>query len=187
MTPSRIGLMAVMVPGVRPTMAFASVPTASILSFTRLTATMEGSLSTMPWPRANTQVFAVPRSMARSFEKIANVPNTEASSLKTVQLHGNTRRCTATVALCLPFYRRVPRKTCVVKARKLMANRDRTSGDDDRMDLDDPLGIAREPVARDDRIRASSDEDSARRRRRRALGEDVEESDLGLGDLDDDP
>jgi hypothetical protein len=68
-----------------------------------------------------------------------------------------------------------------------MDNRDRTSGDDDRMDLDDPLGIAREPVARDDRIRASSDEDSARRRRRRALGEDAEESDMGLGDMDDDP
>jgi len=72
------------------------------------------------------------------------------------------------------------------KVRQLMDNRDRTSGDD-RMDLDDPLGIAREPVTRDDRIRASIDEDSARRRRRRALGEDIEESDLGLGDLDDDP
>ena len=69
-----------------------------------------------------------------------------------------------------------------------MDNRDRTSGDDDRMDLDDPLGIAREPVTKDDRIRASSDEDSVRRRRRRALGEDAaEESRLGLGDLDDDP
>ena len=69
-----------------------------------------------------------------------------------------------------------------------MDNRDRTSGDDDRMDLDDPLGIAREPVTKDDRIRASSDEDSVRRRRRRALGEDAaEESRMGLGDLDDDP
>jgi hypothetical protein len=66
-----------------------------------------------------------------------------------------------------------------------MDNRDRTP--DDRMELDDPLGIAREPVTKDDRIRASSDEDSARRRRRRALGEDTEESAMGLGDLDDDP
>jgi hypothetical protein len=67
-------------------------------------------------------------------------------------------------------------------------DKDRTSGDDDRMDLDDPLGIAREPVTKDDRIRASSDEDSVRRRRRRALGEDAsEESRMGLGDLDDDP
>jgi hypothetical protein len=69
--------------------------------------------------------------------------------------------------------------------RKLMDNRDRTP--DDRIDLEDPLGIAREPVTKDDRIRASSDADSVRRRRRRALGEDVEESQMGLGDLDDDP
>ena len=67
-----------------------------------------------------------------------------------------------------------------------MDNRDRSSGED-RMDLDDPLGIAREPVSKDDRIRASGDEDSVRRRRRRALGEDVEESSMGLGDLDEDP
>ena len=68
-----------------------------------------------------------------------------------------------------------------------MDNRDRNSGED-RMDLDDPLGIAREPVTKDDRIRASGDEDSVRRRRRRALGEDApEESRMGLGDLDDDP
>ena len=67
-----------------------------------------------------------------------------------------------------------------------MDNRDRTPGDD-RIDLEDPLGIAREPVPKDDRIRASSDEDSSRRRRRRALGEDVEEGATGLGDLDDDP
>ena len=67
-----------------------------------------------------------------------------------------------------------------------MDNRDRTSGDD-RMDLDDPLGIAREPVTKDDRIQAASDDGSVRRRRRRALGEDTEESRLGVGDLDDDP
>ena len=67
-----------------------------------------------------------------------------------------------------------------------MDNRDRSSGDD-RIDLEDPLGIAREPVTKDDRIRASCDEESVSRRRRRALGEDVEESSMGLGDLDDDP
>jgi hypothetical protein len=67
-----------------------------------------------------------------------------------------------------------------------MDNRDRDTGED-RMDLDDPLGIAREPVTKDDRIRASCDEESVQRRRRRALGEDVEESRLGVGDLDDDP
>ncbi len=56
-----------------------------------------------------------------------------------------------------------------------MDNRDRDfDTDDDRMTLDDPLGIANEPVTPDGTIRASSDEESVRRRRRRALGEDVE-------------
>lgn len=67
-----------------------------------------------------------------------------------------------------------------------MNKSDRNAGDD-RMDLDDPLGIAQEPVTKDDRIRASNDEESIRRRRRRALGEDGEERSTGLGDLDDDP
>src|ERR1043165_4204164 len=80
MTPSRIGLMAVMLPGVRPSISFASLPTASICALTVLNATMEGSLRTMPRPRANTQVLAVPRSIARSFEKTASAPSsTEAS------------------------------------------------------------------------------------------------------------
>jgi len=56
-----------------------------------------------------------------------------------------------------------------------MENRDRDlSTDDDRMTLDDPLGIANEPVTPEGSIRASMDEDSVRRRRKRALGEDVE-------------
>ena len=56
-----------------------------------------------------------------------------------------------------------------------MDNRDRDfSSDDDRMTLDDPLGIANEPVTPEGTIRASHDEDSIRRRRRRALGDDVE-------------
>jgi hypothetical protein len=57
-----------------------------------------------------------------------------------------------------------------------MDNRDRDfSSDDDRMTLDDPLGIANEPVTPEGTIRASDDENAVRRRRRRALGEDVEE------------
>src|SRR5579864_1329628 len=35
-------------------------------------ATMEGSFTTMPLPRAYTSVLAVPRSMARSLEKMLN-------------------------------------------------------------------------------------------------------------------
>src|ERR1700681_869170 len=68
MTPSFIGLMATMLPGVRPSMSLASFPTASTRPFTLLMATIDGSLTTMPFPRANTQVLAVPRSMARSLE-----------------------------------------------------------------------------------------------------------------------
>jgi len=64
-----------------------------------------------------------------------------------------------------------------------MANRD-----DDRIDLESPLGIAGEPVTKDDRIRASDDEESVRRRRARAgLGHEVEERrSTGLGDLNTD-
>ena len=68
-----------------------------------------------------------------------------------------------------------------------MDKRDHTSADD-RIDLEDPLGIAHEPVTKDDRIRASSDEASVRRRRKRAgLGPELEPRSTGLGDLDLDP
>jgi hypothetical protein len=68
-----------------------------------------------------------------------------------------------------------------------MENRDRDlTTDDDRMTLDDPLGIANEPVAPEGTIRASNDEDSVRRRRRRALGEDVEVR-TSVDELDADP
>src|SRR6188474_2217259 len=66
MTPSFIGLIATMLPGVRPSISLASLPTASILPVTLLMATIEGSLTTMPLPRAYTHVLAVPRSIARS-------------------------------------------------------------------------------------------------------------------------
>ena len=56
--------------------------------------------------------------------------------------------------------------------------------DRDHQDLEDPLGIAHQPVAPDGRIRASNDEASVRRRRKRALGEDVEES-SAVGGADD--
>src|SRR5688500_4970668 len=68
MTPSFMGLMATMLPGVRPSISLASLPTASTRPLILLIATMDGSLTTMPLPRAYTQVFAVPRSIARSFE-----------------------------------------------------------------------------------------------------------------------
>src|SRR5258708_17610097 len=55
--------------GVRPSIIFASVPTASTLSVVRSTATTEGSLSTMPRPFTHTRVLAVPRSIATSVDR----------------------------------------------------------------------------------------------------------------------
>ena len=52
MTPSFIGLMATMLPGVRPSISLASRPTASTRPFSLLTATIDGSLTTMPFPLA---------------------------------------------------------------------------------------------------------------------------------------
>src|SRR5580658_7491642 len=61
--------MATILPGVRPNISLASLPTASTSPVFLLMATMDGSLTTMPLPLAKTRVFAVPRSMARSDEK----------------------------------------------------------------------------------------------------------------------
>src|SRR5947209_13136838 len=72
MTPSFMGLIATMLPGVRPSISFASLPTASTSPVFLLMATIEGSFTTMPLPRAYTSVLAVPRSMARSLEKMLN-------------------------------------------------------------------------------------------------------------------
>src|SRR5438093_1470120 len=68
MTPSFIGRIAMMFPGVRPSISFASLPTASTFPVFWLIATMEGSLTTIPLPLAKTIVLAVPRSIARSLE-----------------------------------------------------------------------------------------------------------------------
>ena len=53
-------------PGVRPSMRFASTPTACTSPVRWSMATTDGSLSTMPRPRTYTSVFAVPRSTAIS-------------------------------------------------------------------------------------------------------------------------
>jgi len=55
MTPSFMGLMATMLPGVRPSISLASVPTASTSPVFLLMATMEGSLTTIPLPAAEDQ------------------------------------------------------------------------------------------------------------------------------------
>src|SRR4051812_10232893 len=69
MTPSFMGRIATMFPGVRPSISLASLPTASTSLVVLLIATIDGSLTTMPLPFAKTSVLAVPRSMARSLEK----------------------------------------------------------------------------------------------------------------------
>src|ERR1017187_7614778 len=69
-TPSFIGLMATMLPGVRPSISLASLPTASTSPVFLLMATIEGSFTTMPLSAAKTSVLAVPRSMARSLENM---------------------------------------------------------------------------------------------------------------------
>ena len=50
-TPSLSGRTATMLPGVRPIIRLASMPTATILPVVVLIATTDGSLSTMPRPR----------------------------------------------------------------------------------------------------------------------------------------
>src|SRR5436305_5330192 len=64
--------MATMFPGVRPNISLASLPTASTSPVFLLMATIEGSFTTMPLPRAYTRVLAVPRSIARSLENMLN-------------------------------------------------------------------------------------------------------------------
>ncbi len=50
-TPSRSGRIAMMSPGVFQSMRFASTPTATTFFVPRSTATTEGSLMTIPFPR----------------------------------------------------------------------------------------------------------------------------------------
>ena len=72
MTPSLSGRTASMLPGVLPSISFATWPTAMpsfmTLPVLVLTATTLGSLRTMPFARVQTSVLAVPRSMPRSVE-----------------------------------------------------------------------------------------------------------------------
>ena len=69
MTPSRSGRTAMMLAGVRPTIRFASAPTARTRFVLASMATTDGSLMTIPRSRTWTSVFAVPRSIPMSREK----------------------------------------------------------------------------------------------------------------------
>ena len=56
-----------MLPGVRPSMAWASSPTFKSFPVFLSKATTEGSFKTMPLPRTKTKTEAVPRSIPISF------------------------------------------------------------------------------------------------------------------------
>jgi hypothetical protein len=63
-----------------------------------------------------------------------------------------------------------------------MDNRDK-----DRLDLEHPLGLSDEPIAKTDADHLESGPPSSRRRRARALGEDgIERRSSGIDDLDPD-
>src|SRR4051794_40323828 len=66
MTPWRSGRIAEIVAGVRPIIRLASAPTAWISPDSESRAITDGSDRTIPRPRTNTSVFAVPRSTATS-------------------------------------------------------------------------------------------------------------------------
>src|SRR5258708_30525047 len=108
MTPSFMGLMATMLPGVRPSISFASLPTASTSPLFLLMATMEGSLTTIPLPLAKTKVLAVPRSIARSEEnrlnkerkfieiKVVRIGKDKPRKPEVVHLNGSTSNASGT-------------------------------------------------------------------------------------------
>ena len=85
-TPSRIGWIATMYPGVRPNICFASFPTLSTFPVLLFRATMEGSSTTIPLPVANTKVFAVPRSIARSDENMRKSERLVMYSYESIRL-----------------------------------------------------------------------------------------------------
>src|ERR671935_658391 len=93
MTPSFSGRIAEIVPGVRPSIRFASTPTACTSPERWSIATTEGSDSTIPRPRTYTSVFAVPRSTAMSRPpkpvSCVNMPigRDESSDLAVRRLH----------------------------------------------------------------------------------------------------
>ena len=68
-TPSFIGLDAIIDPGVRPSISRASSPTARILLSSIEYETTVGSFKTIPSPPTYTKVFAVPKSMPTFFLK----------------------------------------------------------------------------------------------------------------------
>ena len=64
------GLTALMLPGVLPSINFASLPTANGIPSSKSIATTEGSCKTTPFPDTCIRVLAVPKSMPISRENL---------------------------------------------------------------------------------------------------------------------
>ena len=69
-TPSFKGRTAVIEPGALPMTSFASWPTLLTMSVRVSTATTDGSRMMMPFPFIKIKVFAVPKSIPKSLEKL---------------------------------------------------------------------------------------------------------------------
>ncbi len=95
-----------MLSGVLPIISFASSPTAltRLMPFSVSTATTDGSFSTMPLPRTYTTVFAVPRSIAMSWE--LNLNQREKKDIRYSSCHRQrgvrTGRTTVVINCSLP-------------------------------------------------------------------------------------
>ena len=98
-TPSFIGRMAMMLPGVRPSIFLASAPTANTFSVFFSMATTDGSLSTMPRPRTYTSVVAVPRSMARSLENHPKMSEARLTLLLLYDRDSTSKICSSTTCV----------------------------------------------------------------------------------------
>ena len=69
-----------------------------------------------------------------------------------------------------------------------MSERDRMRQDDEQTDLENPLGVAHEPISGQAQDHLPSGDPASRRRRARALGEDgIDRQSTGMGDMNVDP
>src|SRR5215467_12823923 len=73
-------------PGVRPNICLASLPTACTSPVRSSTATAEGSLITIPLSRAYTRVLTVPKSIAKSSENKLNNGRRLSREIRVIQL-----------------------------------------------------------------------------------------------------
>src|SRR5438067_10799470 len=137
--------MATMLPGVRPIIRLASTPTATIWPLFVLSATTDGSFSTIPRPRTYTRVFAVPRSTAMSRPRIAS-----ALLITDRTFRDDSAGCVCSAAAAVPPWAG-PRRCAVHRPALRRLNKIREE------DLDFPLGRFR-------RVRAVHDVLSSQQR-----------------------